>query len=96
MKLKALVTALGLDDGRWRSYLLDSKVELDAAANASAQVHGSKVELEFTPAAAKRFGELTTRIAGHKLAVLADGSVAQAPVVMGPINGGRAEVSLRE
>src|SRR5260221_7535158 len=48
-----------LDGGRWRSYLLDSKVELDATAIATAQVHGSTVDLEFTPSAAKQFAELT-------------------------------------
>ena len=86
-----------LDAKRWRTYLLFPATELDATSIASAEAtHDASrptVTLDFTPAAARHFGELTTRIAGHKLAVLVDGTVVSAPVIQGAITGGRAQVT---
>lgn len=87
-------------DGRWRTSLLVPTVELDNAS--IAHVHASEdpnthrpvVLLDFTPAAAQHFTELTTRIVGHKLAVLVDGTVTSAPIIQEPIIGGHASFSL--
>ncbi len=84
---------------RWRSYLLLPTAELDATsiAQATAITDPSTVQpgllVDFTPAAARRFSELTARISGHKLAVLLDGSVISAPVIQGPITGGQASIT---
>ena len=52
------------------------------------------VMLEFDRDGAHTFGELTTRITGKKLATILDGTVRSAPIIMGPIRGGRASISL--
>jgi SecD-like export protein len=84
---------------RWRSYLLLPAAELDATAIAKATAFtdpGSDrpgLLVDFTPAAARTFSDLTARIAGHKLAVLLDGSVISAPVIQGPITGGQASIT---
>jgi len=84
----------------WRTYWVFRTAELDAGAVAHA--HASLdpntqrpvVMLDFTPTGARQFGDLTARIAGHKLAVLADGRVVAAPVITGAISGGHAAVTL--
>jgi hypothetical protein len=84
---------------RWRTYLVFSTPELDTTSIAHATVtvdpntDRSIVQLDFTPTAARHFGDLTTRISGHKLAVLVDGTVTSAPIINGPIMGGRASIS---
>ena len=88
-----------LDGNGWRTYLLVPTAELDATSIAHAEVSRDpntdrpSVLLDFTAPAARHFGELTAKITGHKLAVLVDGSVVSAPVINGPITGGRAMVT---
>jgi preprotein translocase subunit SecD len=88
-----------VDATHWRTYLVFSTAELDAHAIAhatpthNANGHSPSLMLDLTPAGAKRFGELTTRITGHRLAVLVDGTVVSAPVVRGAITGAHAEIS---
>ncbi len=50
------------------------------------------VTLVFTDKGAKAFAELTTRIVDEKLAIVVDGTVVSAPVVMEPIVGGKAQI----
>ena len=50
--------------------------------------------VDFTPTAAQHFMELTTRLTGHKLAVLVDGTVTSAPIIQEPITGGHASISI--
>ncbi len=89
-----------IDGDRWRTYLVFAATELDASAIARADVTRDAnselptVVLELTPTGAQRFADLTARIAGHRLAVLVDGSVVSAPVVRSAITGGRAEITL--
>ncbi len=88
-----------LEPGRWRTYLLFPTAELDATAIAKATTttdpssEQSGLLLDFTPAAARKLGDLTARISGHKLAVLVDGTVMSAPVINGPITGGQASIT---
>jgi preprotein translocase subunit SecD len=88
-----------IDGHRWRTYLLFPAVELDASAIAHAHAGTDPnterpiVTIDFTPAGARQFGDLTARIAGHKLAVLVDGRVVSAPVINGAITSGHATVS---
>ncbi len=88
-----------LDSGLYRTYLVIGNAELDDSSIESAEmaynaaIAQPTVTVSFTPAAARHFGDLTARIAGHKLAVLVDGSVVSAPVINGPINGGRAQIT---
>src|SRR5262249_54333057 len=43
---------------------------------------------------AERFGDITARLVGHKLATLLGGEVKVAPVINTPIRGGRAVISM--
>lgn len=87
-----------LDDHRWRAVLLMPSVELDETSIASATTSDAyghpAVEVQLTPAGARRFGDLTARIAGHKLAIVADGVVVSAPVIQDAIRGGKAQITL--
>jgi len=88
-----------IDASRWRTYLVFPTTELDASSIAHAETGTDPntgrpiVTLDFTPDAARHFGELTARIVGHKLAVLVDGTVISAPIIRTEIRGGRASVS---
>jgi len=52
------------------------------------------VQLDFDRAGATRFGDWTASHVGWKLAILVDGRVSSAPVVNGPIRGGRASITM--
>ena len=86
-------------DGHWRTHLVLAPTELDDGAVAKAelgkdaQTDRDIVRLTFTPAAARTFDDLTSHMVGHKLAVIVDGTVISAPVIMGAIRGGAAEVT---
>jgi len=88
-----------LGPDRWRTLLLIPTTELDDTSIARAEVSQDAniehplVTLDLTPAGARTFGDLTARIAGHKLAVLVDGTVTSAPVIIDAIRGGRAQIT---
>lgn len=52
------------------------------------------IQLELTPEAAKKFGELTARMVRRKLAIVIDGEIMSAPVVQSRIDGGHVSISL--
>lgn len=52
------------------------------------------IQLELTPEAAIKFGELTARIVRRKLAIVIDGEIMSAPVVQSRIDGGHVWISL--
>lgn len=84
----------------WRSYVVRDEVELDGWSVASATAASDPntlrpvVLLDFDEEGARRFGNLTSRIAGNKLAIMVRGEVRSAPVIMGPIRGGRASIAM--
>jgi preprotein translocase subunit SecD len=88
-----------IDSGRWRTYLVFPTAELDSTSIARSEVSYDpalaqpSVTVDFTPTAARHFSDLTARIAGHKLAVLVDGTVVSAPVINDRIAGGRAQIT---
>lgn len=52
-----------------------------------------EVDLEFTPAGAKKFADATTANVNKQIAILLDGQVLQAPTVQEPILNGRARIT---
>ncbi len=88
------------DKPLWRSYLLERKAVITGADVAHAELvsdPNSKqplVLLDLNRAGTQSFGELTTRIAGKKLAVVLDGTIKSAPIINGPIRGGRASITM--
>ncbi len=84
----------------WRSYLVASEVALEGSSVANAvgaadpYTNRPIVLLDFDREGAKKFGDLTARIAGKKLATMLGGVVRSAPIINGPIRGGRASITM--
>ncbi|HEY4059134.1 MAG TPA: hypothetical protein VGM39_21105 [Kofleriaceae bacterium] len=85
---------------RWRTYIVHSTASLDGSDIASAELTRDAAHdrisamVGFTPHGAEQFASVTEKIIGQKLAVLVDGSVIAAPVIMSKISGGRAEITV--
>jgi len=90
----------GVAREQWRSYLLGDEALLDAEAVAVASRSADPntgapcVLLDLTAAGGARFAEVTERLTGKKLATLLGGTVQSAPVINGPIRGGRLMISM--
>ncbi len=67
-----------------------------ATAEAQIDEHSGtpQVAITFTPEGGRRFEELTASLVDRRLAIVLDGRVMSAPVVMERIGGGRAVISL--
>lgn len=82
---------------RWRTYVVTREAALDSSDIATVNELGGEhhaLSVVFTPEGAEKLADLTEQIAGNKLAVLVDGTVAAAPIVQSAIEGGRAEITL--
>jgi protein-export membrane protein SecD len=92
----------GTQDARpyWRSYYLWRTARLTgrAIANAEGQEDPNTgrpiVLLDFSRDGARIFGDLTAEIVGQKLATMLDGTITSAPIINGPIRGGRASITM--
>ncbi len=84
----------------WRTYVIADVAALDGSSidNATGTFDPNTnrpiVLLDFTREGAETFGDLTSRIVGHKLATLLDGEVKSAPVINSAIRGGRASITM--
>jgi hypothetical protein len=84
----------------WRTYVIADEPALDGTAidNATGSYDPNTnrpiVLLDFTREGAETFGDLTARIVGHKLATMLDDEVKSAPIINGPIRGGRASIAM--
>jgi preprotein translocase subunit SecD len=84
----------------WRTYWIERSAALTGASIADAKVardpdsHRAGVLLELDRNGTRAFGELTTRIVGKKLAIILDHRVASAPIVNGPMRGGRVQITM--
>ncbi|MCL2179215.1 MAG: protein translocase subunit SecD [Proteobacteria bacterium] len=83
---------------RYLAYLLEKTVSMTGDSLASADVvQGERgrivVSLSFDAQGTKEFAELTTQHKGRRLAIVLDGNVYSAPVLMVAITDGRAQIS---
>ncbi|HEX7842288.1 MAG TPA: hypothetical protein VF469_32675 [Kofleriaceae bacterium] len=84
----------------WRTYIVADTAQLDgddiadAVGSYDPNTHRPIVLLDFTRDGAAKFGELTSRIVGRKLATMVGGVVRSAPIINGPIRGGRASITM--
>ncbi|QEV15504.1 protein translocase subunit SecD [Streptomyces fradiae ATCC 10745 = DSM 40063] len=95
--------ACGMNGGVWEKYLLgaadvDGKDVDDAAGVLDPERGIWKVQLEFNDKGAKKFTEITGRLASqsppmNQFAIVLDGEVVSAPSVSNAIPGGRAEIT---
>lgn len=64
-------------------------------ARAGYGLQGFEVNLEFDGPGGRQFFELTRENVGNRFAIVLDGDVVSAPVIRGPIPGGRAQITGR-
>jgi hypothetical protein len=88
-----------LDDGRWRTYVVPTRTDLDGDSITSVELTRDpaghpRVWIELTRDGAERFHAITANAVGMQLAVLAEGTVVAAPVIVEAVRGGRAELTL--
>jgi protein-export membrane protein SecD len=79
-------------------YLLERRADVtgEMLKNASVQVQNNEpyVSLIFDATGTQKFGEVTTKNVGKRMAILLDGTVNKAPVIKEPIKGGQAQITL--
>lgn len=95
---------LGTNDGDqlgWRTFVLLGEAVLTDANIATARVEQSPdqpgaliLHMRFDEAGARILSEVTARSLRRRLAIVVDGVVQSAPVVMSPIDGGQAQIYL--
>ncbi len=84
----------------WRTYYLHRTAELTGSAISSADVvfnpttSRPEVLVVFNRYGTRRFGDLTTNNVGKKMAIILDEQVNSAPVIQGPITGGRSTITM--
>ena len=94
------VEGMELREPFWRTYLVSTERLLPPEPVASAEFrydaysNRPTVLVEFSPAAREAFADATTRYSGRKIATIVDGRVASAPIINGPIRGGRAQITM--
>lgn len=91
--------AIGRTDDGWRSYLVSSTTAMDGASITHASYERDDadrmvVTLTLDAAGAAGLHELTARSVGEKIAVLFDGTVVAAPVILTAISGGQVQLTL--
>jgi len=84
----------------WMTYVLADEIGLDGTDVANAigtsdpYTHRPIVSVEMTREGAEKFGDLTARITGHKLATTEGDIVKSAPIINGVIRGGRVQITM--
>jgi preprotein translocase subunit SecD len=87
----------------WRTYYLFSKAEItgdmvrEAQADRDDSGHGLGgwlVKMEMTPIGGDRFEDITGRNVNRRFAIILDGKVESAPVIITKIPGGHAQISM--
>ena len=85
---------------RWQTYLLHQLPALTDADVAETEVrichhtHERSVNIAFTAAGSKAFESFTAAHVRQRLAIVLDGEVLSAPLIMERISGGRAQINL--
>ncbi|MDX2009950.1 MAG: hypothetical protein SFW67_07170 [Myxococcaceae bacterium] len=86
---------VGPHQGRLRTYVAESSCLSPRVLKAEAAMeHGPMVSITFDGPTASKFSELTAATVKRRLFIVLDDVVTSAPVVMEPITGGRAMVTL--
>ncbi|MGE0399249.1 MAG: hypothetical protein AB7T06_21235 [Kofleriaceae bacterium] len=84
----------------WRTYVIETQAALggehvaDAMASYDPNTNRPIVLLDFTREGTRIFGDVTSSMVGGKLATLLGGDVMSAPIINGPILGGRASIAM--
>ncbi len=87
-------------DPYWRSYYLYRAVELSGSAVQNSYVYWNptsnkpEVLIEFNRWGGRRFGELTGKSVGRKMAIILDDKINSAPTIQTQIAGGSSSISM--
>ncbi len=87
-------------DPYWRSYYLRRAVELGGTAIKSSNVFWNptsgrpEVLVNFNRWGGRRFGDMTSKNVGKKMAIILDDKVSSAPVIQAAIRGGSSTISM--
>lgn len=87
-------------DPYWRTYYLHRAVELSGSAVSDAYVYWNstsnrpEVLIDFNRYGGRRFGDLTGRNVGRKMAIILDDKVESAPTIQSKIAGGRSSITM--
>ncbi len=87
-------------DPYWRSYYLYRAVELAGSAVQNSYVYWNptsnkpEVLIEFNRWGGRRFGELTGKSVGRKMAIILDDKINSAPTIQSQIGGGSSSISM--
>lgn len=88
------------EDPYWRTYYLYRAVELGGSGVSKASVgfnpttNRPEVLVDFTRWGGRRFGELTGKNVGRKMAIILDDRVNSAPTIQTRIDGGRSSITM--
>lgn len=86
----------------WRTYYIKRLAELDGTMISSSDVtwnptsNRPEVLVTFNRQGADRFGDLTSKNVGRKMAIILDDEVSSAPVIQSAITGGRSTITMGE
>jgi preprotein translocase subunit SecD len=95
----ALLGARAIDKA-WRTYYLHRTAELTGTAISKADVfwdpttNRPEVLVQFNRHGARRFGDLTSKNVGRKMAIILDEKVTSAPIIQSAITGGRSTITM--
>lgn len=84
----------------WRTYYLHRTVELSGSAVADSYVYWNstsnrpEVLIEFNRYGGRRFGDLTSKNVGKKMAIILDDKISSAPTIQSAIQGGRSSITM--
>ena len=84
----------------WKTYFLDRAVRLSGSAISNAmasydpQTNQPIVLVDFNRYGGRVFGDLTAANVGKKIATILDDKVKSAPIINGPIRGGRCSITM--
>ena len=87
-------------DEVWITYYLNRAVELSGSSVTDATVffdqatNEPQVQVTFDRAGGRRFGDMTTKHVGGKMAIILDNKVNSAPIIQGAITGGITSITV--
>lgn len=92
-----LIETYGESSRSYRSYLVDSRggidnADIDVTEVAPGADGQPEVIITLTAEGRRKFGEMTAAAIGRKIAIVIDGRIMSAPIVIGPIRNGRVHV----
>jgi preprotein translocase subunit SecD len=103
LHFEPLDPAPGATGARWRTYLVDpaghvtgEQIASAALAPDPAVAERKVVAIELTAAGKAALAALTRAHIGAKLAIILDGRIHSAPVIGGPIDGGKVTITLAD